>query len=47
MASFHLFKEVIGSEDNYYGANCYLEMGNNYMKQKQLENATAAMYQAS
>lgn len=28
----HMFNDSCGSDDNYYGANCYLEIGSNYLR---------------
>ena len=37
----HLFTETMGTETNYFGANCELELGNNFLKQKKTQEATA------
>lgn len=40
MEAFHLFGEAIGNEDNYYGANCLMEIGQNYLRKKDIQNCT-------
>jgi hypothetical protein len=32
LEAFHLFAECMGTEENYYGANCQLEIGQNYLR---------------
>lgn len=40
MEAYHLFKEAIGDENNYYGGNCLMEIGQNYLRKKDIESAT-------
>ena len=37
--AFHLFADAIGEEENYYGANCQMEIGQNYMRKKDTASA--------
>jgi hypothetical protein len=40
MEAYHLFKEAVGDENNYYGANCLMEIGQNYLRKRDNESAT-------
>ena len=40
MEAYHLFGEAIGDENNYYGANCLMEIGQNYIRKKDNESCT-------
>ena len=40
MEAYHLFKEAVGDENNYYGANCLMEIGQNYLRKRDIESAT-------
>lgn len=42
-----MLSQCIGTDRNYFGANCLLEIGNNYLKAKEYQTATAFLYQAS
>ena len=35
-----MFKDAIGDENNYYGANCLMEIAQNYLRKKDIETAT-------
>lgn len=45
--SFHQFDEVFGDVDNYFGANCQLEIGSNYLRKNDAATATAFSYKAN
>lgn len=45
--AYYLFEDVIGTEDNYFGANCQLEIGNNYLRLKEPQTATAFLFKAN
>jgi hypothetical protein len=44
--AYHQFSEVIGNEDNYFGANCQLEIGNNYLRLKEPSTCIGFLYKA-
>jgi hypothetical protein len=44
--AYELFKELSGSDDNYFGASCLIEIGNNAMRTKDVANATAWLFKA-
>jgi hypothetical protein len=44
--AYHLFTECIGEEKNYFGANCQLEIGSNYLRQKEAGTCTAFLNEA-
>lgn len=46
LEAFHLFADCMGTEDNYYGANCQLEIGQNYLRQKDFDTCSAFFNQA-
>ncbi len=46
MEAFHLFTDCMGTEENYYGANCQLEIGQNYLRQKDQSTCAAFLNQA-
>ena len=46
LEAFHLFADCMGSEENYYGANCQLEIGQNYLRQKDNKTCEAFLNQA-
>ncbi len=33
LEAYHMFDEVCGTDLNYFGANCQLEIGSNYLRQ--------------
>jgi hypothetical protein len=44
LEGYYLFEEVMGTTDNYFGANCQLEIGNNYLRTKEPQTATAFLF---
>ena len=40
MEAYHLFGDAVGDESNYYGANCLMEIGQNYLRKKDIPSAT-------
>lgn len=40
MEAYHQFGESVGDENNYYGANCLMEIGQNYLRKKDNEACT-------
>ena len=38
--AYHLFIEAIGDENNFYSANCQIEIGQNYLRKRDITNAT-------
>lgn len=45
--AFHQFDEIYGTDRNYFGANCYLEIGSNYLRQNEVQTATAFLFKAN
>jgi hypothetical protein len=43
MEAYHLFSDAIGDEKNYFGANCQLEIGSNYLRLKNAADASAIL----
>jgi len=42
--AFHMLNDILGTEDNYFSANCQLEIGSNHLRQKEASTATAFFY---
>lgn len=40
MEAYHLFGEAVGDEKNYYGANCLMEIGQNYLRKRDIDSST-------
>ena len=40
MEAYHLFGEAVGDEKNYYGANCLMEIGQNYLRKREIDSST-------
>lgn len=47
LSALYLFEDILSTKDNYFGANCQLEIGNNYLRLKEPQTATAFLYEAS
>ena len=45
--AYHLLSELMGTDENYFGANCQLEIGNNYLRQKNHQTATAFLFKGN
>jgi hypothetical protein len=41
LEAFHLFADCMGTEDNYFGANCQIEIAQNYLRQKDINTCSA------
>ena len=46
LEAVHLFDQVFNDDQNYFGANCYLELGSQYLKKNDAMMATAFSYKA-
>ena len=44
--AYSLFFELNGNMNNYFGANCLLEVGSNYLRDNQAEVANGFIYKA-
>lgn len=42
-----MFEETLGDEENYFGANCQLEIGSNYLRLKEPSTCAAFLYKAN
>ena len=40
MEAYRLFGEAVGDEKNYYGANCLMEIGRNYLRKMDIDSST-------
>jgi hypothetical protein len=47
LEAYHMFEEVQGDDKTYYGANCQLEIGSNYLRLNEPQTATAFLYKAN
>ncbi|CDW78939.1 kinesin light chain-like protein [Stylonychia lemnae] len=46
LEAFSLFIELSGSQTNYFGANCFFEIGSNYLRLNQAQTANGFVYKA-
>jgi len=46
LEAVYLFNEVTDNINNYFSANCFLEMGTNHLRLKDPPTATAFLYKA-
>ena len=40
MEAYHRFGGTFGDEKNYYGANCLMEIGQNYLRKRHIDSST-------
>jgi len=40
MEAYRLFGVAVGDEKNYYGANCLMEIGRNYLRKMDIDSST-------
>lgn len=46
LEAYHIFASAMNTEDNYFGANCSLEIASNYLRQKEISTASAFLNSA-
>ena len=46
LEAYHMFDEGCGTDLNYFGANCQLEIGSNYLRQNDAQTSNAFIFKA-